>query len=71
MNVLCWNHRDILIGATSIQKVWATKVSSGDQGGEPTLGHWPQCYRIWNEIEIFQISDKIPNYALNNQSNRL
>jgi len=31
-------HRDILIEATSSQKLWATKVSSGDQGGEPTLG---------------------------------
>ncbi len=51
-------HRDILIEATSSQKVRATKVSSGNQGGEPTLGHWPQCYRVWNEIEIFQISDE-------------
>jgi hypothetical protein len=39
-------HRDILIEATSSQKVRAAKVSSGDQGGEPTLGHWPQCYRV-------------------------
>jgi len=34
-----YNHRDTLIEATSSQKVWATKVSSGNQGGEPTLGH--------------------------------
>jgi len=34
-----FNHRDILIEATSSQKVLATKVSSGNQGGEPTLGH--------------------------------
>ncbi len=27
------NHRDILLEATSSQKVRATKVSSGDQGG--------------------------------------
>jgi len=32
-------HRDILLEATSSQKVRATKVSSGDQGGEPTLSH--------------------------------
>ncbi len=51
--------------------MWATIVNSGNQGGEPTLGYWPQCYRIWNEIEIIQISDKILNYALNNQCNRL
>jgi len=31
------NHRDLLIEATSSQKVWATSVSTGDQGGEPTL----------------------------------
>jgi len=24
--------------ATSSQKMWATSVSTGDQGGEPTLG---------------------------------
>ncbi len=58
-------HRDLLIEATSSQKVWAFFVSTGDQGGEPTLGQWPQCYRIWNEIDIFQINDKILNYALN------
>jgi len=34
-----WYHRDILIEAISKQKVWATKVSSGSQGGEPTLHH--------------------------------
>ncbi len=51
-------HRDILIEATSSQKVSATKVSNDDQGGELILGHWPQCFRVWNEIEIFQISDK-------------
>ncbi len=33
------HHRDILIDATSSQKVRATKVSTGNQGGEPTLGH--------------------------------
>jgi len=27
-----------LIEATSNQKVWATSVSIGDQGGAPTLG---------------------------------
>jgi len=32
-------HRDILLEATSSQKLWATKVSTGNQGGEPTLGH--------------------------------
>jgi len=65
------NHTNLLIEATSSQKVRATSVSTGDQGGEPTLGQWPQCYRIWNEIEIFQISGKILNYALNHQCNRL
>jgi len=48
------DHRDILIEATSSQKVCATSISTGNQGGEHTLGHWPQCYRIWYEIEIFQ-----------------
>ncbi len=43
----------------------ATRVSTGDQGGMPTLPQWPQCYRVWNEIDIFQISDKKLNYALN------
>jgi len=32
-------YRDILIEATSSQKARAITVSSGDQGGEPTLGH--------------------------------
>jgi len=64
-------HRYILIEATSSQKVCATSVSTGNQGGVPTLGQWPQCYRIWNEIDIFQISDKNLNYAFNHQCNRL
>ncbi len=45
--------------------------SMGNQGGEPTLGHWPQCYRAWYEIENFQISLKNLNYALKNSCNRL
>ncbi len=51
-------HRDLLIEAKSSQKVWATSLSTGDQGGEPTLGQWAQCYRVWNEIDIFQLSDE-------------
>ncbi len=43
---LC-SHRDILQEATSSQKLCATSLSTsdqgGDQGGEPTLGQWPQC----------------------------
>jgi len=31
-------HRDILIEANSSQKLWATRVSFGGQGGAPTLG---------------------------------
>ncbi len=34
-------HRDILAEATPSQKECSTSVSSGDQGGEPTL---IQCY---------------------------
>jgi len=37
--LVCSAHRDILLEATSSQKVRETKVSSGDQGGEPTLSH--------------------------------
>jgi len=37
--VIILYHRDILLEATSSQKVRATKVSSGDQGGELTLSH--------------------------------
>ncbi len=62
------SHRNILLEATSSQKVCATSVSSGDQGVAPTLGQWPQCYRVRNEIDIFQISDKILNYALKHQT---
>ncbi len=51
-------HRNILIEATSCQKVCATSVSTDDQGGEPSLGHLPQCYRVWYEIEIFQLNLK-------------
>ncbi len=65
------NRRVIQIEATSSQKVCATSVSTGDQGGEPTFAQWPQCYRVWNEIEIFQISDKNHYYALNHGCNRL
>jgi hypothetical protein len=39
INIITSVHRYILIEATSSQKVWATRVSSGNQGGEPTLGH--------------------------------
>ncbi len=49
---------DILIEATFSQKVWAARVSIGDQGGVPTLGQWPQCYRVWYEIDLIQIGDK-------------
>jgi len=65
------NHRDILIEATSRQKVRATSVSTANQRGEPTLGHWPQYYRVWYEIEIFQINLKNVKYALNSSCNRL
>jgi len=58
------NHRDILIEATSSQKVCVTSVSTGDQGSATTD-------RIWNKIDIFQISDGNLNYALNHQCNRL
>jgi len=64
-------HSDILIEATSSKKVCATSVSTGEQGGAPTLGQWPQSYRVWYEIEIFQINLKNLNYALNNICNRL
>jgi hypothetical protein len=57
--------------ATYRQKVWATSVSNGDHSGEATLGQWPQCYRVWNEIDTFQISDNIVNYVLNQHCNRL
>ena len=67
--LLC--HRDILLEATSSQKVRATKVSSGDQGGGLLSVIDPQCYRVWNEIEIFQISDKNLYCALNRCCNRL
>jgi len=30
-------HKDFPIEATSSQKVWAPSISTGDQGGEPTL----------------------------------
>jgi len=52
-------NRDILLEGTSSQKVWATSISTGNQGGEATLDQKTQCYRVWNKIEIFQISDKI------------
>jgi len=59
------------IEETSSQKVCATSVSTGNLGGEPTLGHWPQCYRVWYEVEIFQINFKNLYYALMNRCNRL
>jgi len=31
-------HRDILLETTSSQKVCATSIDTGDQGGVPTLG---------------------------------
>ncbi len=65
------DHRDILIEATSSQKVLATNVNNGDQGSATLLGQWPQCYFVWNEIDIFQISDKNLYYALNYCFNRL
>jgi hypothetical protein len=66
------NHRDILIEATSSQKVCATSISTDYyQCGAPTLGQWPLCCRIWNEIDIFQISDKNINYASNHLCNIL
>jgi len=46
------DYRDIIIEATSNQKVIATSLSTYDQGGVLTLGQWPQYYRVWNEIEI-------------------
>ncbi len=59
------SHRDILIEATSRQKVFATSVSKYcDQGGAPTLVQWPQCSRVWKEIEIFQISDQNINHVI-------
>jgi len=63
------NLRDLL-EATSSQKVCATSISTGDQGGAPTLGQWPQCYRVWKEIEIFQRHLKNLNSVLNYSSNR-
>jgi len=42
-------------------------LSSSDQGGDPTLS---QCYQVSNGIEIFQISDRNLNYALNHRCNR-
>jgi len=43
---LCWlysfegtKNRDKLIEATSSQKKCATSISTGNQGGEPTLSH--------------------------------
>ncbi len=64
-------HRDILLETTSSQKVRATKVRSGDQGGGLLSVIDPQCYRVWNEIEIFQISVKNLYYALYHCCNRL
>ncbi len=64
-------HRDILLEATSSQKLRATKESTGDQGGGPLSVIDPQCYRVWNEIEIFQMSDKNIYSALNHCCNRL
>jgi hypothetical protein len=64
-------HRDILIEATSSQKVCTTSLNTGDQGGAPTLGQWPQGYRAWNEINIYKICDKNLNYALKHQWNIL
>jgi len=52
-------NRDILLEATFSQKVWATSISTGNQGGEATLDQKTQFYRVWNKIEIFQISDNI------------
>jgi hypothetical protein len=66
-----FTHRDILLEATSSQKVRATKVSCGDQGGGLLSVIDPQSYRVWNEIEIFQISNKNISYALNHCCNRL
>jgi len=59
------------LNSGAYHRVCATSVSSGDQGGEPTLGHWPQCCRFWYEIEIFEINLKNINYALNNNCNIL
>ncbi len=64
-------HRDIQIEATSSQKVCATSVSTDDQSGMPTLGQWPQCYWVGNEIDIFQISVKNLNSASNHQCNKI
>jgi len=47
--------------------VCATSVSAGDQGSVPTLGQWPQSYRVWYEIDIFKLSVKKFNYASNHQ----
>ncbi len=47
----------------------ATSLSTGDQGDAPTLSQWPHCYRVWNEIDSFKISDKNFNYALKLQCN--
>ncbi len=39
MHILVSNyHRNILLGATSMQKDCTTSVSTGDQGGDATLG---------------------------------
>jgi len=66
---LNFDHRDILIEVISSQKVCATSLSTGDQGGAPTLSQWPQCYKVWNEIDIFKICDKNINYALKHYYN--
>ncbi len=44
------DHRDILLETISNQKVCATSIDTAVQGGLPTLGQCPQCYRVWNEI---------------------
>jgi len=47
-------HRDILIEANSSQKVWSAKVRSGDQGGEPTLGHCPSVTEFEMKLKFFK-----------------
>jgi len=51
---ICPKHRDILIEATSSQKVWETSVSTGDQGGAPTLSHGPSVTEIEMKLTFFK-----------------
>ncbi len=49
-----WSESPRLIEANSSQKVWSAKVRSGDQGGEPTLGHCPSVTEFEMKLKFFK-----------------